>query len=155
MWQHSLTSAGHVGSSSRFTVASAALGIVVGSSVVALAFVMTKKVLLIEFRASLLNVRTDILKRQNYDVLPILGTEPLTDRFVIENHVSVVVVGHGMAWEQRDELINRLYCIVPETPIVTLLRRSDPPFQKAAFNCPGDDPLLWLATVDRATGRIQ
>jgi hypothetical protein len=35
-----------------------------------------------------------------------------------------------------------------------LLRRSDSTFEKADFNCPADDPPLWVGTVTQALAGI-
>ena len=40
---------------------------------------MKKRMLLIEFSSSILTIRTDILERQNYEVLSVLGTEDLSN----------------------------------------------------------------------------
>jgi DNA-binding NarL/FixJ family response regulator len=115
---------------------------------------MKKKVILIEFSPSLLSIRTDILERQNYEVLGVLGSEESWERQLASPGISALILGHGSPWEHRRDLIERLNSINPDTPIVTLLRRSDSPFPQTAFNCPADNPPLWLTTVDRATGRI-
>ena len=115
---------------------------------------MKTKVILVEFSPSLLSIRAELLERQNYEVVSVLGSEETSERQLDISGISAVIVGHGLSWDQRKELIGLVNAISPNTPIIALLRRSDSPFPQTAFNCPADDPPLWLTTVDLATGRV-
>jgi DNA-binding NtrC family response regulator len=82
---------------------------------------MKKKVILIEFSKSLLSVRTDILERQNYEVVGVLESDEFWERQLSTQGISAVILGHESPWDYRNKLIDRLICVSPHTPIVALL----------------------------------
>jgi len=68
---------------------------------------------------------------------------------------GVIVIGHGASWSDRQELIAHFRACLPDVPIISLLRKSDLGFHCADFNCPGDNPPLWLRTVAEALRRSE
>jgi hypothetical protein len=50
---------------------------------------MKKRVLLIEFSPSILTIRADILERQNYEVLSVLGAEDLSNGSITYREVML------------------------------------------------------------------
>ena len=87
-------------------------------------------ILQIEHSPSLLSARRSILEPLGYDVISVLGFSDAFD--------SSLLAAVGTA--------------LPETmvPIVALLGRLDLVFTEADYNCPGDDPPLWVRTVAQA-----
>jgi hypothetical protein len=114
-----------------------------------------KTVLQIEFSPSLLSEREAVLKRQGYPVISILGSSNAQNVDVSAPETGVVVVGHGAPWLECESLISHFRELLLGIPIVALLRRTDPPFSGADFNCPADNPPLWERTVVQALLRTE
>ena len=51
-------------------------------------------------------------------------------------------------------MLTQLTRIFPSVPIVALLRRDDAELPGIAANIRADDPVRWLLSVDRSTGRV-
>ena len=109
-----------------------------------------KTVLQIEYSPGLLSERRSILEPLGYDVISVLGFSDALDRDVLRQPVGVIVIGHGASWIDRQELISHFREGMPGVPIVALLRKSDLGFDGADYNCPGDNPPLWIRTVAKA-----
>jgi len=85
-----------------------------------------------------------------YKVISVLGFSGSLNWELLKQPIRVVVIGHGASWVDRQDLIMHFHEGLPSVPIVALLRKSDLGFDGADFNCPGDNPLLWIRTVARA-----
>jgi hypothetical protein len=102
-----------------------------------------KTVLQVEFSPSLLFEREAVLKRHGYPVISILGPLTRENVDVSARGMGVVVVGQGAPWLEREGLLAHFRKRLPGIPLVALLRKTDPPFSGADFNCPADNPPLW------------
>ena len=112
-----------------------------------------KTVLQIEYSPGLLSERRSILEPLGYDVISVLGFSDALDRDLLKQPIGVVVIGHGASWVDRQELIAHFREGLPGVPIVALLRKSDLGFDDADYNCPGDNPPLWIRTVAQALAK--
>jgi len=112
-----------------------------------------KTVLQVEFSSSLLAERAAVLERNGYRVISALGSSEARSLGILDAPIGVVVIGHGAAWLERDGLIAHFREVLPEVPIVALLRSNDDPFTDADLNCRADNPPLWESTVAQALGR--
>ncbi len=65
------------------------------------------------------------------------------------------MIGHGAPWQERLKLIAHFRETLPGVPIVALLRRRDNVFNRADFNCPADNPPLWITVIRDALAGIQ
>jgi CheY-like chemotaxis protein len=110
-------------------------------------------VLQIEYSPGLLSERSSILEPLGYNVISVLGFSDALDRKLLKQPIGVVVIGHGASWVDRQELIAHFREDLPGVPIVALLRKSDLEFNGADYNCPGDNPPLWIRTVAEALAR--
>jgi hypothetical protein len=113
---------------------------------------MMTTILQVEFRPSLLSIRDDILQSLGHPVISILGSRSAQNLAL--SNVGVVVIGHGAPRRERCELIAHFRKILPGVPIVALLRRRDKAFDCTDFNCPADNPPLWVRTVNQALAGI-
>jgi hypothetical protein len=104
-------------------------------------------VLQIEYSASLLSLRRSILEPLGYDVISVLGFSDALNLNLLRHPIGVIVIGHGASWVDRQELICHFREALPGVPIVALLRKSDLGFDGADYNCPGNNPPLWIRTV--------
>ena len=111
---------------------------------------MAAAVLQIENSPSLLSLRRSILERGGYSVISVLGTADALAPSLPRQSIGVIVIGHGSSLGDRKALIAHFRAMLPDVPIISLLRKSDPGFHCADFNCPGDNPPLWLRTVAQA-----
>jgi len=107
-------------------------------------------VLQIEYSPGLLSERRAILEPLGYNVISVLGFSDALDRELLKQPIRVVVIGHGASWVDRQELIAHFREGLTGVPIVALLRKSDFGFDGADYNCPGDNPSLWIRTVAQA-----
>ena len=107
-------------------------------------------VLQIEYSPSLLSLRRSILERGGYSVISVLGTADALAPSLPRQSIAVIVIGHGASWYDRQAMISHFCDNLPNVPIISLLRKRDLGFNGADFNCPGDNPPLWLRTVAQA-----
>ena len=113
----------------------------------------TETVLQIEHSPGMLSERRAILEPLGYNVISVLGFSDALDGSLLRQPIGVVVIGHGATWVDRQELIAHFRAALPGTPIVALLRKSDLGFDGADYNCPGDNPPLWIRTVAQSLAR--
>ncbi len=113
----------------------------------------TETVLQIEHSPSMLSERRAILEPLGYNVISVLGFSGALDRTLLRQRIGVVVIGHGASWVDRQNLIAHFREVLPGIPIVALLRKSDLGFDGADYNCPGDNPPLWIRTVAQALAK--
>jgi DNA-binding NtrC family response regulator len=113
----------------------------------------TETVLQIEHSPGMLSERRAILEPLGYNVISVLGFSDALDGTLLRQPIGVVVIGHGASWVDRQDLIAHFREALPGTPIVALLRRSDLGFDGADYNCPGDNPSLWIRTVAQALAK--
>ena len=107
-------------------------------------------VLQIDYSPSLLSLRRSILERAGYGVISLLGTADALAPSLRRQSIAVIVIGHGASWYDRQAMISHFCDSLPDVPIISLLRKRDLGFNGADFNCPGDNPPLWLRTVAQA-----
>lgn len=105
----------------------------------------------IEFSDNILREREAILRNMGFDVISILGAESCELENFHSQGVAAVVIGHGAPIEERQKLALYVRRRLPESPIVALLRRSDPFLRGVNANCPADNPVLWLQTLSEVT----
>jgi hypothetical protein len=110
-------------------------------------------IVLVEYSPSLLSEREEVLQELGHPVISALGSNAARYLDLTHDRVGVVTIGHGASTQERCELISYFRGVLPEVPIIVLLRRSDSTFEKADFNCPADDPPLWVGTVTQALCR--
>jgi hypothetical protein len=108
----------------------------------------------VEYRPSLLSEREEILQTLGHPVVAVLGSRIARNLDLSDRQVGVVVIGHGAPWEERRKLIAHFRKTLPGISIVALLRRRDMGFDCCDFNCPSDDPALWIKMVNQALAGI-
>ena len=108
----------------------------------------------VEFRESLLSIRDEILQSLGHPVVSVLGSRAARSLILSDASVGAVVIGHRSPRQERHGLIAHFRETLPGVPIVTLLGRRDKPFSEVDFNCPADDPPLWVRTVSQALAGI-
>ncbi|HEY3616444.1 MAG TPA: hypothetical protein VGK96_06495 [Candidatus Sulfotelmatobacter sp.] len=106
----------------------------------------------VEYRPSLSAIREEILQCLGHPVVSVVSSQAARNLDLSHSDVGAVVIGHGAPWQERNDLIAHFKEILPGVPIVASLRRSDKPFSKADYNCPADDPPLWVRAVTHALG---
>jgi hypothetical protein len=104
----------------------------------------------VEFCPSLLSIRDETLQSLGHPVVSALGSQAARNFSLSDASVGVVVIGHGAPRQERLELIAHFRETLPGVPIVVLLRRRDKAFECSDFNCPADNPLLWVRMVNQA-----
>ena len=109
---------------------------------------MKKTIVQVEFSQSTFELREDILCELGHPVVSLLGDNAA--RSATLSDVGVIVIGHGAPWEIRRDLISYFRGKLGEVPIISLLRRSDSPFDASTSNCPADNPPMWVRTVREA-----
>jgi hypothetical protein len=110
-------------------------------------------VLQVEYSPGLLSERRAILEPLGYNVISVLGFSDALDRELLKHPIRAVIIGHGASWVDRQDLIAHFREGLPGVPIVALLRKSDLGFDGADYNCPGDNPPLWIRTVAQALAK--
>ena len=108
----------------------------------------------VEFRESLLSIRDEILQSLGHPVISALGSRAARTLDLSHESVGVVLIGHGAPWEERCNLAAHFRAILPGVPIVASLRQRDKLISGAHYNCPADDPPLWVRTVRQALAGI-
>jgi len=108
----------------------------------------------VEFSPSLLEVREEILQSLGHPVISALGSRAARNLNVSGESVGVVLIGHGAPWEERCNLAAYFRQTLPGVPIVASLRRRDRDISEADYNCPADNPPLWVRTVNQALSGI-
>ena len=88
-------------------------------------------------------------------MISVRGFSDALDRELLKQPIGVVVIGHGTSWVDRQELIAHFRLGLTGVPIVALLRKSDFGFDGADYNCPGDNPSLWIRTVVQALAGVR
>ena len=109
----------------------------------------------VEFRPSLLSIRDEILQSLGHPVVSALGSRAARNLALSDGLVGVVVIGHGAPRQERCELIAHFRETLHGVPIVALLGRRDKAFSKVDFNCPADDPPLWVRTISQAIAGVE
>ena len=109
----------------------------------------------VEYRLSLLSIREEILQSLGHPVVSVLGSQAAWNLALSDALVGVVVIGHRAPRQERCELIAHFRESLPGVPIVALLGRRDKAFGRIEFNCPADDPPLWVRTVSQALAGIE
>lgn len=109
----------------------------------------------VEYRSGLLNVREEILQFLGCPVVSVFGTQAARQLDLVDNDVGVILIGHGAPWEERSELIAHFKQVLPATPVIASLRRTDKPFSNADLNCPPDNPPEWVRLVTQAIAGIE
>ena len=104
----------------------------------------------IEFRESLLSIRDEILQSLGHPVISALGSCAARNLDLSHESVGVVLIGHGAPWEERCNLAAHFRGTLPGVPIVASLRQRDKHVSGADYNCPADNPPLWVRTVRQA-----
>ena len=111
-------------------------------------------IVLVEYSPSLLSDREEVLQELGHPVICALGSSAARYLDLTHDRVGVVTIGHGASAQERRELISYFRGALPGIPIIALLRRSDSTFDKADFNCPADNPPLWVRMVTQALAGI-
>jgi hypothetical protein len=104
----------------------------------------------VEFRESLLSIRDEILQSLGHPVISALGSRAARNLDLSDESVGIILIGHGAPWEERCNLAAHFRKTLPGVPIVASLRRRDQDVSGADYNCPADDPPLWVRTVRQA-----
>jgi DNA-binding NtrC family response regulator len=109
----------------------------------------------VEYRYSLLELREEILQSLGHPVISAKGTCAARSLDLSGVSPGVIVIGHRASRKERQELIAYFRKTVPHVPIVALLGRLDADFEEVDFNCPADNPPLWVRIVTEALAGIQ
>jgi DNA-binding NarL/FixJ family response regulator len=110
-----------------------------------------KCVLVIEAKASVLQLRRSILNDKGYKTTGMLTSGESIPEGAFRG-ISAISLGHSLPLNARCELLAALKSVYPNVPSVALLRRDEQPITIATFNCSADDPVDWLTTVMCACG---
>jgi hypothetical protein len=112
-------------------------------------------ILLVEYRPSLLSIREEILSFIGHPMICVLGSQAARDLDLTCSSIGVIVIGHGAAWNEREELIEHFVRTLPTVQVLALLRREDSEFEGAQYNLPADDPPRWVRVVTLALAGVQ
>lgn len=111
---------------------------------------MGATILQIEHAQGMLCERRSILESRGYAVVSVLGAVDAMDGLLLRLPISAVVIGHGIAWTERQEIIAYFKKHAPGVPVISLIgMRNDKPGD-ADFSCPADNPVEWLRTLAQA-----
>jgi hypothetical protein len=108
----------------------------------------------VEFRESLLSIRDEILQSLGHPVISALGSRAARNLDLSHVSVGVIVIGHGVPWEERCNLAAHFRETLPGVPIVASLRQRDKDVTGADYNLRADDPPLWMNIVRQALAGI-
>jgi DNA-binding NtrC family response regulator len=108
----------------------------------------------VEYRPTLLSAREDILQLLGHPVVSVLGSRAARNLDLSNALVGVVVIGHRAPRLERCELITYFRETLHAVPIVALLGRRDSAFSETDFNCPADNPPLWVKMVSQALAGV-
>ena len=111
-------------------------------------------ILQVEYRLTLLSIREEILQSLGHPVISALGSRAARNLDLSHESVGVILIGHGAPWEERCNLAAHFRETLPGVPIVASLRRRDRHVNGAHYNCPADNPPLWVRTVRQALAGI-
>jgi len=67
---------------------------------------------------------------------------------------GVIVIGHRAPREEREDLVRHFRSIFANVPILALIGRDDSALVGVDYNCPADEPQLWIRTVQMALAGI-
>jgi len=112
-------------------------------------------VILVEFRLALLEIRQELLESLGHPIVSVQGMAAAKRVNVSKALPGVIIIGHRASRHDRQELIRHFRHTALNVPILSLLGRDDKPFDDADYNCPADDPPLWIRTVTLALRGIE
>jgi len=104
----------------------------------------------VEYRSGLLGVREEILQFLGYPVVSVFGSQAARQLDLSNEDVGLILIGHGVTWEERSQLITHFKRTLPGIPVIVSLRQFDKPFANADFNSPADNPSEWVRLVRQA-----
>ena len=107
-------------------------------------------IVLVEFRSGLLEVRQAILEFLGHPIVAVQGGAAATDLDLTCASPGVIVIGHRAPREERENLIRYFRSTVVNVPILALRGREDSGVVEGVYNCPADEPLVWIRTVQMA-----
>ena len=113
-----------------------------------------RTIIQIEFSDNILREREAILRNLGFNVISIRGAAGFAREDFFGQSVAAVVIGHGAPVEERQRLALCVRNQLPESPIVALLRRSDTFLTDVNANCPADNPVLWVRTLNEITTSV-
>ena len=100
----------------------------------------------VEFGENPLSTRDQILQSLGHPVVSAPGSRAARNLDLSRETVGVVLIGHGARWEERCNLGAHFREMLSGVPLVSTLRQRD---SGVDYNCPADDPPLWVRTVRR------
>jgi hypothetical protein len=83
-----------------------------------------------------------------------LGSRAARNLDLSHESVGVVLIGHGVPWEERCALAAHFRKTLPGVPIVASLRQCDKDLTGADYNLRVGDPPLWVSPVRQALAGI-
>jgi hypothetical protein len=111
-------------------------------------------IVLVEFRSGLLEVRHEILEFLGHPIIIAQGGTAAKNLDLTCAFPGVIIIGHRTSREERQDLIRHFRSRVANVPILALIGREDSAFAGADYNCPADQPDLWIKTVQTALAGI-
>jgi len=108
----------------------------------------------VEFRESLLSIRDEILQSLGHPVISARGSRAARNLDLSHESVGVVLIGHGVPWEERCNLAAHFRKTLPRVSIVASLRRRDKDVTGADYNLPADNPPLWVRIVNQVLAGV-
>ena len=111
-------------------------------------------IVLVEYRSGLLEVRQEILEFLGHPIIAVQGGAAAKDLDLTSASPGVIVIRHRAPREEREDLIRHFRATVANVPILALIGRDDSAFQGIDYNCPADEPHLWIRTVQMALAGI-
>ena len=111
-------------------------------------------IVLIEYRSGLLEVRQEILEFLGHPIIAARGGAAAKDLDLTSASLGVIVIGHRAPREEREDLIRHFRSTVANVPILALMARDDGAFEGVDYNCPADEPDLWIRIVQMVLAGI-
>jgi hypothetical protein len=115
----------------------------------------TRSIVQVEFSSSILRARREILADFGRPVFSLLGADAFAKFDLTSRSVGIVIIGHGATQSIRKELIRHVRSVLPDVPVIALLRRDEQPIESATQNLRADDPLAWVKQISAAINGIQ
>jgi hypothetical protein len=111
-------------------------------------------IVLVEYKSSLLEIRQQILEFLGHPIIAVQGTSAALRLDLAGVSAGVIIVAHRASREERVGLIRHFRRTAGGIPIIALMGRDDFTFTDADYNCPADQPDLWIKTVQTALAGI-
>lgn len=104
----------------------------------------------IAYDERLLAERAEVLRREGYEVVSLLGNERAEASLITRPRCDFFILGHGAPEAVRKEIVAWLKTEYPKTKILALNPRNSPRLAGADYNIELNGPETWLPLVAAA-----